>query len=52
MSNVVQSNEGLRPLDASAVELIAGGFDDTNWCGTVRRVFRSRRVPRSTWVRF
>jgi hypothetical protein len=35
MSNVAQSGDGPRPLDASAVELVAGGFDvDGDWCGT------------------
>jgi len=47
MSNVAQANEGLRPLDAAAVELVAGGFDDTNWCGTV--VPRFPFPPRPTF---
>jgi len=38
MSNVAQSNAGVRPLDAAAVKLVAGGYDENNWCGTVVRI--------------
>ena len=38
MSNVAQSNAGLQLLDASAVELVSGGYDENNWCGTVVRI--------------
>ena len=47
MSNLTQSNEGLRLLDASAVALVSGGFDDTNWCGSV--VPRFPFPPRPTF---
>lgn len=38
MSNLAQSNEDLRPLDANAVEQVAGGgYDDGEICGTGTR---------------
>jgi hypothetical protein len=47
MSNMAQSNAGLQLLDASAVELVAGGYDENNWCGSV--VPRIPFPPRPTF---